>query len=146
MKRAVFPGSFDPFTIGHYDIVCRGLKLFDEIIIGVGCNIKKNSLYTVNQRVEQIQRVFSHEPRVKVATYDNLTIDFASEQKAGFILRGARSSTDFEYERNLADINRCLSGIETVIICSTPQYSMVSSSMVRELLHYGKDISEFLPK
>ncbi|HOL30104.1 MAG TPA: pantetheine-phosphate adenylyltransferase, partial [Paludibacteraceae bacterium] len=116
MKRAIFPGTFDPFTIGHYSIVKRGLKLFDEIIIGIGVNQAKKTLFSIEKRQDIISQTFKSEPRVKVSIYDSLTVDFARSVDAGFILRGLRSVSDFEYEHNIADANRKISGIETVIL------------------------------
>ncbi|MTK53364.1 pantetheine-phosphate adenylyltransferase [Paludibacter sp.] len=145
MKRAIFPGTFDPFTIGHYDIVKRGLNLFDEIIIGVGVNQAKKTFFTVEKRVEIIQMAFKNEPRIKVQEYNTLTVNFAKEVDAQFILRGLRSVSDFEYERTIADANKHLEGIDTVILNTDPAYSFISSTVVRDLLAYGKDISAFLP-
>lgn len=144
MKRAIFPGTFDPFTIGHYDIVRRGLNLFDEIIIGVGVNQAKKTFFSVEKRVELIRMAFQDEPRVKVQEYDTLTVNFAKEVNAEFILRGLRSVSDFEYERTIADANKHMEGIDTVILNTDPSYSFISSTVVRDLLTYGKDISAFL--
>ena len=146
MKRAIFPGSFDPFTIGHYDIVMRALHLFDEIIIGIGKNYNKREAFPLDERLSAIAEVFRNEARVKVMAYDGLTVDFAAEQQATFILRGVRSTQDFEYERNIAEANKQLSGIETVLLYTSPEYAHISSSLVRELHSYGKDVSAFLPK
>ena len=145
MRRAIFPGSFDPFTRGHYDIVMRGLELFDEIIIGIGHNNTKRSSFPLEQRIKDIQQTFSNEPRVQVEAYEGLTIDFATAHKAQCILRGVRSVQDFEYERNIAEANKQLCGIETVLLYTRPEYAHISSSLVRELHAYGKDISELLP-
>ena len=143
--KAVFPGTFDPFTVGHYDIVKRGLTFTDEIVIAVGVNEQKHTLTELEARLSAIRQLFVGEPRVSVAAYDGLTTDFARNVGAGFILRGVRSISDFEYERNMADINRHLTGIETVLLFSSPELAYVSSSMVRELIHLGKPVDEFLP-
>ncbi|MGN1375204.1 MAG: pantetheine-phosphate adenylyltransferase [Prevotella sp.] len=146
MIKAVFVGSFDPFTVGHYDIVQRALPLFDKLIIGVGVNERKVYMYDVEKRVADITRIFNTNPKVEVKTYKDLTVDFAKREDAKFIVKGVRSVKDFEYEREQADINRRISGIETLLLCADPQYSGVSSSVVRELIHFGRDVSEFLPK
>ena len=146
MKRAIFPGSFDPFTLGHHSIVKRALAFMDEIIIGIGINEDKRCLMPIEKRVESIRKLYAEEPRVKVLSYRGLTVDFAQEQGAGIILRGIRTVKDFEYEEGIADINRRLSGIDTVFLFTEPELSAISSSVVRELLHYGKDVSSFLPK
>ena len=145
MKRAIFPGSFDPFTIGHHDIVLRGLQLFDEIIIGIGHNINKRDTFPLEERINAIQHAFNSEPRIKVMAYDGLTVDFAAEQHAQFILRGVRSVQDFEYERNIAEANKQLSGIETVLLYTRPEYAHISSTLLRDLHAHGKDISPYLP-
>lgn len=147
MKRiAIFPGSFDPFTIGHASIVERGLPLFDEIVIGVGFNANKRSLLSPEERVEAIQALYANEPRIRVVSYDDLTIDLARREGAGYILRGLRSVKDFEYERDIANINNRLAGVETVLLFTEPQFSDISSSVVRELIAFGKDVTDFLPK
>lgn len=145
MKRAIFPGTFDPFTIGHYDIVLRGLDLFDEIVIGVGINQTKKTYFTLEKRLEIIHQAFHDETRVIIKPYDDLTVNFAKQEEAAFILRGVRSVSDFEYERTIANANRHLIGIETVILNTNPAYSFISSTVVRDLLFYKKDISVFLP-
>ena len=145
MKRAIFPGSFDPFTIGHHDIVLRGLQLFDEIIIGIGHNISQRDAVPLEERLAAIPSAFKSEPRVKVMAYDGLTVDFAAEQQAQFILRGVRSVQDFEYERNIAEANKQLSGIETVLLYTRPEYAHISSTLLRDLRAHGKDISPYLP-
>ena len=146
MKRALFPGTFDPFTLGHHSIVKRTLAFMDEVIIGIGINENKRCLISVEKRMESIQKLYADEPRVKVLAYNGLTVDFAQEQEVGFIIRGIRTVKDFEYEEGIADINRKLSGIETVFLFTEPELSSVSSSVVRELVHYGKDVSAFLPE
>ena len=146
MKTAIFPGTFDPFTVGHASIVERGLPLFDRIVIGVGVNDNKRTLYTNEERVRNIQEIYANEPRVKVVAYDDLTVDLAKREEASFILRGIRSVKDFEYERDIAAMNERLSGVETVLLFTEPQYMSISSSVVRELLRFGKDVTEVLPK
>jgi pantetheine-phosphate adenylyltransferase len=145
MKRAIFPGTFDPFTIGHYSIVERGLAIFDEIVIGIGVNHLKKTLFDESKRLDIIRQAFSGEPRVKVMVYNSLTIDFAKSVDAQFILRGLRTVADFEYERTIGDTNRILSGIETVILFTESAYAHISSTVARDLMSYGKDISAFLP-
>ena len=145
MRIAIFPGSFDPFTIGHASIVRRGLEMFDKIVIGVGYNTNKRSFLTPEERVEAIEKVYASEARVKVVAYADLTADLARREQAGFVLRGIRSVKDFEYEREIASINNRLSGVETVLLFTEPHYADISSTIVRELLAFGKDVSEFLP-
>ena len=145
MKKAIFPGSFDPFTIGHYDIVKRGLSLFDEIVIGIGRNSVKKDTFPIRERLAAIEKIFADEPRIKVQIYDCLTIDFAKEVNAQFILRGIRCVEDFEYERNMAEANKQLGGIETILLYTRPEYAHVSSTLVRDLYSYNKDITPFLP-
>ncbi len=146
MKKAIFPGSFDPFTIGHYDIVQRGLDLFDEIVIGIGRNSVKKETFPIRERLAAIERLFEDNPKVRVAIYDCLTVDFAREQNAHFILRGIRCVEDFEYERNMAEANKQLGGMETILLYTRPEYAHISSTLVRDLYSYNKDVSEFLPK
>ena len=144
-KKAIFPGSFDPFTVGHFDIVKRGLELFDEIIIGIGRNSTKRETFPIREREEAIRKIYANEPRVKVAIYDCLTVDFANEQGAKFILRGIRCVEDFEYERNMAESNKQLGDVETIILYTRPEYAHISSTLVRDLYAYGKDVSAFVP-
>ena len=145
MKRAIFPGTFDPFTVGHYSIVMRSLSLMDEIVISIGVNENKSTYFPIDKRVEMIRDLFKDEPRIKVESYDCLTVDFAQHVDAKFIVRGIRTVNDFEYEETIADINRAISGIETIILFTEPQLTSISSSVVRELLHFNKDVSNFLP-
>jgi pantetheine-phosphate adenylyltransferase len=144
-KVALFPGTFDPFTIGHWSLIERGLQLVDEIIIAIGLNPNKNTYFPVEQRIATISKLFADNPNVSVKPYDNLTVDFAQEVGAQFILRGIRSVNDFEYEKNIADVNRQLTGIETFVLFTQPEYTHISSSIVRELLSHGRDVSEFVP-
>lgn len=145
-RIALFPGTFDPFTIGHQSLVTRGLTLVDEIIVSIGINDKKQTYFSLEKRIEAIRQLYKDEPRVLVMPYDSLTVDFANEVNASFILRGIRTVNDFEYEKSIADVNRKLSGIETFILFTEPEHTHISSSIVRELLRYGKDISLFVPK
>lgn len=145
MKTAIFPGSFDPFTLGHKDIADRALAIFDRVVIGVGFNENKSGFSDVKDRVEAIETVYSDEPRVKVESYSGLTIEFARRHDARFIIRGLREVKDFEYERNLADTNASISDIETVFLVARPELGFISSSMVRELYRNGYDASRFLP-
>lgn len=146
MKRAIFPGTFDPFTIGHYSVVKRALTFMDEIIIGIGINDSKRTWFPTEKRVEMVKKLYADEPRVRVEAYDNLTVDFAIQHDAGFIIRGIRTVRDFEYEETIAEINRKLAGIETILLFTEPELTSVSSTIVRELLHYGKDVTPFLPE
>ena len=146
IRTAVFPGSFDPFTKGHESVLRRGLKWFDRIVIGVGINESKRMEQTAERRIEALQRLFVHDERIIVEGYSDLTVDFAARHQAGFILRGVRSVKDYEYEINIADVNRRLSGIETVILFTEPEWAFLSSSMVKELKHFGKDITPFIPE
>ena len=145
MATAVFPGSFNPFTIGHKSIVERALPLFDRIIVGVGYNEHKSDAGSVEERVEAIRRIFASEPWVEAVAYTGLTVDLARRTGASFMVRGVRNVTDFDYERTLADVNRRISGIETVFIPSLPELADISSSMVRELSHNGVDTTPFIP-
>ena len=141
----IFTGSFDPYTIGHDDILRRALPLFDHIVIGIGVNERKSYMQSAEERMKTIKAIYADEPKVEVKTYNDLTIDFARRENASYIIKGVRSVKDFEYERDQAYINRQLSGIETLLLYADPRYSAVSSSMVRELIHFGQDVSRFLP-
>ena len=145
-RIALFPGTFDPFTLGHQSLVKRVLTCADAVVIAIGINEKKQTSYTLEQRVSAIRALYTEEPRVKVITYSGLTVDVAQQERASFILRGVRSVIDFEYEKAIADVNRQLTGIETLLFFTEPAYAHISSSVVRELLHFGKDVSAFLPK
>ena len=143
---AIFTGSFDPFTIGHDDIVRRALPLFSRIVIGVGVNERKQYMQSAEQRCATIASIYADEPKIEVKSYSDLTVDFARREGAIYIMKGVRSVKDFEYEREQADINRQLSGIDTLLLYSDPRYSSISSSMVRELIHFGQDVSRYLPQ
>lgn len=142
MKTALYAGSFNPFTIGHMSILRRGLELFDRVVVVVGINSEKQAEAAAN--VEELQRKLSALPGVEVISWRGLTVDAAAEVGAKWLLRGVRSVADYEYERNLADINKAISGLDTVILFAEPELSMVSSSMVRELQRYGRDVSDFV--
>jgi len=143
---ALFPGTFNPFTIGHKSIADRALKLFDRLIIAVGINTAKNDNdISAAKRVDQIKSIFKNNPRITVISYSGLTVDACKHHGATVMIRGVRSVADFEYERNLADINLNISGIETVLLTSLPELSWISSSMVRELRAAGHDVSRYLP-
>lgn len=144
-KKVFFPGSFDPFTKGHADLVARALQIFDQVVVAIGYNEHKPGWIPVQERVDALKVLYANEPRVTVESYSCLTIDFAKQCGATAILRGIRTVADYEYEMQLADVNKQLSGIETLLLFANPQYSSVSSSMVRELTHFGKDIQPFLP-
>ncbi len=145
-KKSIFPGSFDPFTKGHADIVKRGLQLFDHIVIAVGVNEQKSGWIPVEERVRALREFYKDNPKVSVEHYSTLTVDFARQQGAQFILRGIRSLKDYEYELQIADVNHQLADIETVVLFANPALASLSSSTVRELVHFGHDIQEWLPK
>lgn len=142
---AIFPGSFDPFTIGHADIVRRGLQLFDRVVIAVGYNAQKSSASAVAVRVAAIARIYIDESRVKVVSYTDLTVDLARREGAGFLLRGVRNVKDFEYERDMAAVNHDLDTLETILLIADPRYAHISSSLVRELQSYGRDVTPYIP-
>jgi pantetheine-phosphate adenylyltransferase len=145
-KIAVFPGSFDPFTIGHEAIVRRALSLFDEIIIAVGANALKRSFYTLETRKEMIAKVFHNEPRIKVDHYEGLTVDYCRAKRAGFVLRGLRTAADFEFERAIGQVNKSIApGIESVFLLTVPEHSFINSTIVRDIIRSGGDASKFVP-
>ena len=144
-SKVLFPGSFDPFTLGHASLVARGLQLFDHIVIAVGINEQKPGWIPADERVAALQRLYADEPRVEVMAYRGLTVDFAQSIAAKCILRGVRTVADYQYEMNMADINHRLSGLETIVLFSEPEHAAISSSVVRELAHFGRDIEPFLP-
>lgn len=146
MKKAVFPGSFDPITNGHVDVIKRALPLFDEIIIAIGSNADKKYMFTLDERKRFIEETFKDEPKIKVETYQGLTIDFCKEKEAQFILRGLRNPADFEFEKAIAHTNRVLSKIETVFLLTAASTSYISSSIVRDVLRNGGDYTVLVPK
>ena len=144
-KTLLFPGSFDPFTIGHKWVVDRALTIADRVVIAIGVNENKRRTFSVEEVLEMIKKVYSQNSQVEVITYSGLTIDIVKEVGADAIVRGVRSTIDFEYEKNIADTNRELSGVETILLFTHPTLSHVSSSMVRELKHFGHDVAKYIP-
>lgn len=146
MKRALFPGSFDPLTLGHFDIINRGLKVFDEVVVAIGINADKNYMFSLEERLTFIKEAFKEQPKVKVMTYEGLTIDFCKEIDAQFILRGLRNPADFEFEKAIAHTNRKLSKIETVFLLTAASTSYISSSIVRDVIRNNGDYTVLVPK
>ncbi|MGB7394715.1 MAG: pantetheine-phosphate adenylyltransferase [Pricia sp.] len=145
MRRAIFPGSFDPLTLGHSDIIHRGITLFDELIIAIGINAEKKYMFSMDQRVRFIKEAFAEEPKIKVHTYEGLTVDFCKKMEANFILRGLRNPADFEFEKAIAHTNRKLSEIETVFLLTSSGKSYISSSIVRDVIRHGGDYTGLVP-
>jgi pantetheine-phosphate adenylyltransferase len=147
LKIAIFPGSFDPITIGHVDIVKRSIPLFDKIIVAIGVNTQKKYLFSLEQRTEWIKDVFKEYPTIEVSSYNGLTINYCKEIGAQYLLRGIRSASDFEYEKTIAHLNHTMeSQIETILMLSPPEYSSISSTIVREIILGKGDVSKFVPK
>jgi pantetheine-phosphate adenylyltransferase len=146
-KIAVFPGSFDPFTIGHEAIVKRALPLFDKIVIAVGVNSLKNSLFSAENRVKMINAVFASEPKIEIETFQGLTVDFCKAKGAHYILRGLRTAADFEYERAMGQMNKKMApGIDTVFLLTSTEHTPINSTIVRDIIRMGGDASMFVPK
>ena len=145
MKKAIFPGSFDPITLGHFDIVNRGVTLFDEVIIAIGENSSKDYMFSIDERVAFIESAFKDNPKVRVMNYSGLTIDFCKEIEVDFIMRGLRNPADFEFEKAIAHTNRHLSTLETVFLLTSSQTSFISSSIVREIIRYEGDYKKLVP-
>ncbi|MDG1397259.1 MAG: pantetheine-phosphate adenylyltransferase [Polaribacter sp.] len=146
MKKAIFPGSFDPITLGHYDIIERGVTLFDELIIAIGINSSKNYMFTLDERKKFIEDCFKHEPKIKVVTYKGLTVDFCQKNDVDFILRGLRNPADFEFEKAIAHTNRDLAPIETVFLLTAASTSYISSSIVRDVIRNDGNYTKLVPK
>ena len=146
MKRAIFPGTFDPFTLGHLDILNRSKLIFDEVIIGIGKNDEKTSMFSIEKRIELIKSVINNEDKIEVMSYNGLTIDFCKKVNADFIVRGVRNNGDFEFEKAIARTNRLLSKIETVFLLTSAKTSFISSSIVRDLIKNNGDYRELVPK
>ena len=145
MKRALFPGSFDPLTLGHYDIIKRGVTLFDEVIVAIGVNAGKKYMFSLEERQQFIEAAFTDEPRIKVVTYKGLTVEFCKEIGVEFILRGLRNPADFEFEKAIAHTNRKLTQIETVFLLTAAKTSFISSSIVRDVIRNNGDYTKFVP-
>jgi len=145
MKKAVFPGSFDPITKGHSDIIKRALPMFDEIIIAIGKNAEKKYMFSLDQRIDFIKQSFGSEQKIKIETYQGLTVDFCLKKKVDFILRGLRNPADFEFEKAIAQTNRKLAGIETVFLLTSAETAYISSSIVRDVLRNNGNVSDFIP-
>jgi len=146
-KIALFPGSFDPITVAHIDILKRALPLFDEVVVGIGLNNTKQGFISNAKKEEMLQLVFQHEPKIKVATYEGLTVEYCKQIGAQYMIRGIRSASDFEYEKAISQMNQSMHpDIESVFIISRPGYSAISSTLVRDILRNGGDISQFVPK
>ena len=146
MKKAVFPGSFDPITLGHVDLIYRGLEIFDEIIIAIGVNADKKQLFSLEDKIQQIKNTFINEQKIKVASYKGLTIDFCKSVNSKYILRGLRNSSDFNYEQSIAQTNSSLSKIESIFLISSPQLAHISSTIVRDIIKNEGDYKSLVPE
>ena len=146
MKKAVFPGSFDPITLGHVDLIYKGLEIFDEIIIAIGVNADKKQLFSLEDKIQQIKNTFKNEPRIKVVSYKGLTIDFCKSVNSKYMLRGLRNSSDFNYEQSIAQTNYSISSIESVFLISSPQLIHISSTIVRDIIRNGGDYKSLVPE
>ncbi|WP_299890021.1 pantetheine-phosphate adenylyltransferase [uncultured Lacinutrix sp.] len=145
MKRAIFPGSFDPITLGHYDIIERGVTLFDEVIVAIGVNASKKYMFSIEERMDFIKAAFKHEPKIKVVSYKGLTVDFCKKNDVEFILRGLRNPADFEFEKAIAHTNRDLAPIETVFLLTAASTSYIASSIVRDVIRNNGDYTKLVP-
>jgi len=146
-KIAVFPGSFDPITIGHESIIYKALPLFDELIIAIGINAEKKYFFSLEKRILFLEQLFKKEPKIKIKTYKGLTVDFCEQQNAKYIVRGLRTAADFEFERSIAQMNKAMNNsVETVFFISNPEFSAITSTIVREIIRYDGDVKKFIPK
>jgi len=145
MKRAIFPGSFDPITLGHYDIIKRGVTLFDEVIVAIGVNASKKYMFSIEERMDFIKESFKDEPKIKVVSYKGLTVDFCMKNNVEFILRGLRNPADFEFEKAIAHTNRDLAPIETVFLLTAASTSYIASSIVRDVIRNNGDYTKLVP-
>jgi pantetheine-phosphate adenylyltransferase len=146
MKKAIFPGSFDPITLGHCDIIKRALPLFDEIVLAIGVNSSKKYMFSLEERISFLKKTFEGEPKISITKYKGLTVDFCKKERASFILRGLRNPADFEFEKAIAQTNRLIAGVDTVFLLTSADTSYISSSIVRDILRNGGDISLLVPK
>ncbi len=146
MKRAVFPGSFDPITLGHTDVIDRAVDLFDELIIAVGINVDKNYMYDTEKRLQMIEAIYGDNPRIKIVSYRGLTVDFCHRNRVDYIIRGLRNPQDFEFEKAIAQTNRKLGKVETVFFLTSIETSHISSSIVRDIIRNGGDVSLLVPE
>lgn len=146
-KVAVFPGSFDPITKGHESVILRALPLFDKVIVAIGENQQKNAFFSLDKRLDWLKEVFKSYPQIEITSYSGLTVDFCKKLNAGFILRGLRTSADFEFERSIGQINKQIyPGVETVFLLTAPEYTSLNSSIVRDIIRHGGDITPFVPE
>jgi len=145
MRKAIFPGSFDPITVGHYDIISRGAELFDELVIAIGVNADKKYMFTLEERVAFIAKAFEGNPKISILTYEGLTVDFCKKIEAHFILRGLRNPADFEFEKAIAHTNKVLTGIDTVFLLTSAETSFISSSIVRDVIRNNGDYTMLVP-
>ena len=145
MRRAIFPGSFDPLTLGHYDIISRGAELFDELVVAIGINSSKKYMFTLEERVDFIKKAFQDKNNIKVVTYEGLTVEFCKKIEAKFILRGLRNPADFEFEKAIAHTNKVLTDIDTVFLLTSAKTSFISSSIVRDVIRNNGDYTVLVP-
>ncbi|HPD94982.1 MAG TPA: pantetheine-phosphate adenylyltransferase [Tenuifilaceae bacterium] len=145
-KVAIFPGSFDPITVGHESVIRRALSFFDKVIVAIGYNVSKNAFFSIDKRIEMIQRVFSDEPNVQIISYEGLTVDLCKKLNVNYIIRGLRTSADFEFERAVAQTNKAMApNIDTVFLLTAPEHTSINSTIIRDILIHNGDPSQFIP-